>query len=68
MKEEPGQHLYCIDWDAVDIELFGSEVTGNAGFIEIMVLPCNMNIAQEGLGGTEADDRIDSECVWDLDK
>jgi len=58
--------LFCIDWDNSGVELFGAESTGNFALVEVVAVPCNMKLTQDLFGGFE--DRIDEDCVWDLDK
>lgn len=62
IKSDPKRQLMCFDW--TDIEFYGTERTLNNARIEILFLPCNHRLTQ--LGGKE--DRIDPECVADLDE
>ena len=41
IKSDPNKKLYCIDWEEVDIELFGLESTGDFAYLDIAVVPCN---------------------------
>ena len=66
MRKSPGRSLNCLDWEALEGDLYGEEVTGNIGFIDIVVMPCNVKLTQKTLGGSE--DRIGEECIWDREK
>ena len=63
MRTEQDMHLYCIDWEGADIELYG--FTGNYALITIVAVPCNQKLTLDLIGGQE--DRIDEQCVWDLE-
>lgn len=56
--------LFCIDWDKAEIEMFGTQGSGNYGSFELSLFPCNMRLGYFGAD----DDLIDSECVYDRDK
>ena len=63
-KEEPNRGLYCIDDDSIDLILFGSYTVKTFGALSFNALPCNHRLTH--LGGK--DDRIDPNCVADLQK
>ena len=55
--------MFCLD--DYDVEIFGTEQSDNSAFIDFVLLPCNVKesaIFKDGV------DRIDPECVHDLDK
>ena len=63
---DPNRELYCIDWEEANVELYGLESTGNFAFLQIAAVPCNQKLTHHMIGGLE--DRIDKDCVWDLEK
>ena len=66
MQNEDGRNLFCIDWSDESLELYGTEASGNYGLIEISVVPCNVRLSLESIGGVE--DRIDPDCRWDFEE
>eukprot|EP00353_Schmidingerella_taraikaensis_P010908 CAMPEP_0185574734 /NCGR_PEP_ID=MMETSP0434-20130131/6118_1 /TAXON_ID=626734 ORGANISM="Favella taraikaensis, Strain Fe Narragansett Bay" /NCGR_SAMPLE_ID=MMETSP0434 /ASSEMBLY_ACC=CAM_ASM_000379 /LENGTH=131 /DNA_ID=CAMNT_0028191391 /DNA_START=210 /DNA_END=605 /DNA_ORIENTATION=+ len=64
MNKRIDQQLFCTDWENSGVDIYGLEATGNFAAVDIMAAPCNLKLTQEDLGGLE--DRIDDECVWDL--
>ena len=47
------------------MSLYGSTSTGNYALLTIVAVPCNQKLTIPLIGGKE--DRIDEECVWDLE-
>ena len=66
MQEGHGRNLFCIDWSDDSLELYGLEATGNVAYLEVSLVPCNVKLSLESIGGVE--DRIDPECIWDLEE
>ena len=56
--------LLCIDYEANDIQVYGSEASTNYGLIEIIYMPCNQKLTLPELNGLS--DRIDPNCTTDL--
>ena len=63
MKTNTKRGLFCLDWSAAtDVSMFGTRDSGDYGSLSIIVMPCNMRLTYLGA----SNDRIDSECVADL--
>lgn len=56
--------LYCIDWDAQDIDIFGYQSSGTYSLFDVMAIPCHTN--ETLWGAPEA--RIRDDCIWDRDE
>lgn len=39
--------MQCIDWEQDDIQIFGSEASGNFGALDIVAVPCHMGMDLE---------------------
>lgn len=55
--------MFCLDFDAIDIELYGNERNEEYQRIEVVLTPCNYLHTHLGFTG----DSIADECVADLD-
>lgn len=57
--------LYCLDEEDFDYLLFGTQEVKTFGSLQFMAVPCNMRLTHIG---AKTDDRIDPNCVDDLQK
>ena len=68
IKTDEKRGFFCLDWEAAidenGVSLFGSDGSGDFGSISIIVMPCNMRLSFLGA----INDRIDPECVANLDE
>ena len=54
IKKDPNRGFICLDWDEMDLEIYGSENESNYQRLEVIVMPCNSrntndNILDEGV-------------------
>ena len=53
--------LFCLDYDALDIKIFGAYNGAYHSVLDVMLVPCN--VKNTVLGGEE--DNIPTDCNWD---
>ena len=63
IRNNPKRELLCIDWSVAEAEIYGTQSSGVYGTLDIVAMPCNMDLRRFGI----EDPRIDPECKWDLE-
>ena len=49
IKKNPDRGFICLDWDEVNLEIYGSENESNYQRLEVIAMPCNSIRTDESL-------------------
>lgn len=60
LRKRKDRQLYCLDFGSKDVSLIGELESGDYNILEILLVPCNMNLTA-ALGFEDA--RIGGDCI-----
>ena len=64
MKQDGG--LFCLDWEAAQIELWGEKGSLDFSQLDVMAIPCHLRYELAG-NNTYKDAIAYDDCNWDRD-